>query len=568
MTGTEWQSYGTATSLASGDTLLARVVAATPPSAGTVEQVTSANAAASFAALQGWYCPGLAGATGSNTSGDTTVIQAMLNAMPAGSVILFDKLYTVNAVIEFPGGLTYLGINQATGLRMADSANLNALAAPVGWAGNTATEASQPVTIRDMAFFGPPSVPQASGDGHLLVMNNFWSYVEDCQFGYNTGAGIRFDACTANGTQIISGGGAVQNRVRDCQFYQCAGGSVASNDPSGAFTDGFIVDSIFEGAAGANPAIGLATLAGWKIDGNHFFGFDDSVIAGRPYETRVVNNYFEAWGDDATADYYSAIDFGSGFVADEGAGTVISGNTFNAGDAGNAGSTLIAVAFAAASGQQGTVAITGNQFSGPTGTVTGTFYGITLNGQSSTSTVVATVSGNSYSGTWNGAELLLSNEDSSATTNFQVTGDLNAQRVALPATFSSGAGTSAQNVTGMAAVLTPGTYLLKGRFWYTAHGTTGSTQTFAFTFGGTASSAQVTWQFKTAAYTAPVSGTTVTTSSGLSPTLTTTTYPLDFEARIAVSAAGTLQLTVTSTTGGDEVSVLAGSNLSVQPVAA
>jgi hypothetical protein len=140
--------------------------------------------------------------------------------------------------------------------------------------------------------------------------------------------------------------------------------------------------------------------------------------------------------------------------------------------------------------------------------------------------------------------------------------------VVLGTTFNSGTGTAAQNVTGMAVTLLPGSYLLRGRFWYTAAGTTGSTQTFGFTFGGTATSALVSWQFNTAAYTAPVSGTTLTTSSGLSPTLTTTTYPLDWEAHVVVSAAGTLQLTVTSTTSGDEVSVLAGSYINVQQTAA
>jgi hypothetical protein len=138
----------------------------------------------------------------------------------------------------------------------------------------------------------------------------------------------------------------------------------------------------------------------------------------------------------------------------------------------------------------------------------------------------------------------------------------------LGTTFNSGTGTAAQPVTGMAVTLQPGKYLLRGRFWYTAHGTATSNQTFAFTFGGTASSAQATWQFKTAAYTAPVSGTTITTGSGTSPTLTTTTYPVDFEGHVVVTAAGTLQLTVKSGVSGDEVSVIAGSYLQVQPTAA
>jgi hypothetical protein len=131
----------------------------------------------------------------------------------------------------------------------------------------------------------------------------------------------------------------------------------------------------------------------------------------------------------------------------------------------------------------------------------------------------------------------------------------------LGTTFTSGTGTSFQTVTGMSLFLATGTYKLNGRFYYTGAGTVGSTQTFNFTFGGTTSAVQGAWQFRTAAYTAPVSTTTLTTSSGLSPTVTSTTYPLDWEAYAVVTGAGTLQAVVASTTSGDEVSVLAGSYL-------
>jgi hypothetical protein len=138
----------------------------------------------------------------------------------------------------------------------------------------------------------------------------------------------------------------------------------------------------------------------------------------------------------------------------------------------------------------------------------------------------------------------------------------------LASAFVSGTGTAAQTVTGMAVTLPSGIFLIRGRFWYTGAGTVGSTQTFAFTFGGTTSDARITWQFKAAAYTAPVSGTALTTGSGASPTLTSTTYAIDVEAYAVVTAAGTLQLTVQSTVSGDEVSVLSGSYLNVEPIAA
>lgn len=132
----------------------------------------------------------------------------------------------------------------------------------------------------------------------------------------------------------------------------------------------------------------------------------------------------------------------------------------------------------------------------------------------------------------------------------------------LGTTFTSGTGTAAQNVTGMnLALVTGGTYKISGRFYFVGAGTVGSTQTFGFTYSGTTSAVEGAWQFKTAAYTAPVNVTALTASSGLSPTITSTIYPLDWEAYVVVTTGGTLQLTVTSTTSGDEVSVLAGSYL-------
>jgi hypothetical protein len=150
----------------------------------------------------------------------------------------------------------------------------------------------------------------------------------------------------------------------------------------------------------------------------------------------------------------------------------------------------------------------------------------------------------------------------------QAQGSIEPYTQVLTPTYTSANSGAVQNVTGMAVILQPGKYLLRGRFWYAGAGVIGSTQTFAWTFGGTATSALVSWQFNTAAYVAPVSGTTITTSTGASPTITATTYPLDFEAHVVVSVAGTLQLTNTNTTAADEVSIFAGSYLVVTPAAA
>lgn len=139
------------------------------------------------------------------------------------------------------------------------------------------------------------------------------------------------------------------------------------------------------------------------------------------------------------------------------------------------------------------------------------------------------------------------------------------QTVVLASPFSSGTGVGVQTVTGMSAHLGAGTYILHGWFPYGPAGSTASTQTFAWTWGGTITTCTMTWVPLAAAY-APATPATTITTGWVSPTMTSTLYVLTFDAYVVVTGAGTLQLTVKSTTSGDEVIISAGAHLDVLPV--
>jgi Pectate lyase superfamily protein len=146
------------------------------------------------------------------------------------------------------------------------------------------------------------------------------------------------------------------------------------------------------------------------------------------------------------------------------------------------------------------------------------------------------------------------------------------QRVTLTTAFSSGTGTSAQNVTGMSAYLPAGTYRLRGWFPCQFHGTDAGTQTFGWTFGGTVSSAVIKWasvSSGTAATYATAAGTsnTALTTTSAAVTMSSTGLWMEFDALVTVSAAGTLQLQVASGTSGDEITVPAGAYLDIEPLA-
>lgn len=130
----------------------------------------------------------------------------------------------------------------------------------------------------------------------------------------------------------------------------------------------------------------------------------------------------------------------------------------------------------------------------------------------------------------------------------------------LGSAFTSGSGTTATNVTGLAVAPGPGAWKVRGWFPYAGAGTVGSTQKFAFAFGGSAASSYVSWTNHAAAYSAPTMGSAVTTTF-TTATITSTVYYLEFNATINVGAGGTLQLTVQSTTSGDEITIEAGASL-------
>jgi hypothetical protein len=135
------------------------------------------------------------------------------------------------------------------------------------------------------------------------------------------------------------------------------------------------------------------------------------------------------------------------------------------------------------------------------------------------------------------------------------------EAAALASSFTSGTGTSAQNVTGLSVPLGVGTWKVRAWLPYAGGGTVGSTQTFAFSFSGTAGSGTyAAWKNNAAAYAAPAAGSAVTTGF-TTPTITSTVYVLEFSATVVVTEAGTLQLTVQSATSGDEVTVEGGALL-------
>jgi hypothetical protein len=142
---------------------------------------------------------------------------------------------------------------------------------------------------------------------------------------------------------------------------------------------------------------------------------------------------------------------------------------------------------------------------------------------------------------------------------------------ALATTFTASAtGTGAQNVTGLAAYLSVGTWKVKAYLPYQGATAAGTTH-FGFTFSGVAGTGSaVSWKSILAAtpFITPTTSATITTVSSASATLTTSPGPFfEAELTIAVTTAGTLQLQVYNGTSGDDTEVLGGASLEALQVA-
>lgn len=146
---------------------------------------------------------------------------------------------------------------------------------------------------------------------------------------------------------------------------------------------------------------------------------------------------------------------------------------------------------------------------------------------------------------------------------------------------SGGGATATQSLTASAVALTglsaslavAGTYLVRVKVFTAGSGTTGTTTTYAFTFGGTVTSCGISWRSTkelttTTADYAGGSITTITTTMVTQAKSTTSALVNEFYAEgiLVVSVAGTLAITGLCSTSGDEI-VQVGSWLQAERLA-
>ena len=354
--------------------------------------------------------------TGLAPSGDATGatdyrnIQGLLNL--TGKAVLQPGVFTVNATLQIPAYAALLGSAPAEGgsgtiIRMAAGANLAAIAASAGWTASSNTFSVPPCYVRGITLDGNSSA-QGGGAGHGLVLQTYWSYVEDCLFENTLGDGLRLDATGADGSTAISNT-MPENRFTRCQLRSNGGNGILVHDPSdNTATDGWITDCVV--ASPGLCGIWVDSGAGWHIQGNHVYGGipQDGITVGHLYMTKIVENYIEAWGQSATLGAYGAIDLGYGLghgTNDGGNGSVIAGNVIKQDVApGNASSTIYGIGTFCLSSGTFNATVSGNTLSAPAAQPASA-VAIVLQNQSGSSVSNIAIGTNLINGSW-GAGIL------------------------------------------------------------------------------------------------------------------------------------------------------------------
>lgn len=272
---------------------------------------------------------------GDGTTDDTTALNAMIAASPAGGTVYFPPgTYIISAPIVLYPDRKYVGgghaftaggatIKLKNGTNLTNGAGLTGLLVSQGWSTN-ATLSGNPISIENLAIDGN-SANNATSTACGIVMVNFWSVIRGCYIYDIPKHGIHLTDVGANGTTAITNS-ASENRIVDCKITDCLGnGFNQSNTVAGANLDGFLTDCYISDITG--EGIHFDRSPGWSVRRCHLYGIGKHGIEmGFTFATIVDNCYIEDFGNqNAASTWY----WGIGFTGLNDRGTIITNNTIS-----------------------------------------------------------------------------------------------------------------------------------------------------------------------------------------------------------------------------------------------
>ena len=122
-----------------------------------------------------------------------------------------------------------------------------------------------------------------------------------------TYSGIAWATLSDNQQQPVTGN-LSNNRVTNCVIQNCAGPGIATFESSASdtYTDGYCLFNI---VTGCGTGIFIQQSADWLVMGNHVYTVaTHGVVLGDMWNTKVVANQIDQWGQSASQNVYRAID--------------------------------------------------------------------------------------------------------------------------------------------------------------------------------------------------------------------------------------------------------------------
>ena len=294
-------------------------------------------------------------------SGDAsgaTDAAAVNGALAAGQAVrLVPGTYYVNATIEVPAhgvvrgaGRDALGSPYVTTIEAVGP--LVAVIASAGWLENTNTDGVNGTDLSDFTVNGNNTA--ANG----IVLQTFDGRVDNVGMMNTTYSGIAW-ATLSNNQQTAVSGNLSNNRVTNCVIGNCAGPGIATFESSASdtYTDGFCLFNI---VTGCGTGIFIQQSADWLVMGNHVYTVQThGLVLGDMWNTKVVGNQIDQWGQSAAKSVYRAID-GLQYPS-WGGMNVVMGNVIDVQVApGNRSSGLEGMNLACHAGSTATWTVTGN----------------------------------------------------------------------------------------------------------------------------------------------------------------------------------------------------------------
>jgi hypothetical protein len=235
---------------------------------------------------------------------DATAINGALSAGQA--VQLVPGTYYVNATIEVPAhgvlrgaGRDALGSPYVTTIRAVGS--LDAVIASAGWVQNTNADG---VNGTDLSYF---TVDGNNTAINGIVLQTFDGRVDNVAVMKTVYSGIAWSTLSSNQQKPVSGN-LSNNRVTNCVVESCGGPGIATfeSPASDTYTDGYCLFNI---VTGCGTGIFIQQSADWLVLGNHVYTVQThGVVLGDMWNTKVVGNQIDQWGQSTSKNVYRAID--------------------------------------------------------------------------------------------------------------------------------------------------------------------------------------------------------------------------------------------------------------------